>query len=68
MRHIHERMVNDMGWWPNMNRVIAYSILRNEDTYVLRLSKSARWENGVKVEGRSCSRLGGISLDGGTTW
>jgi hypothetical protein len=28
MRHIHERMVNDMNWWPNMNRVIAYSISR----------------------------------------
>ena len=41
------------------------SILRDkaEDGYVLRLSKSARWEKGVKVEGRSCSRLGETSPD-----
>lgn len=35
--------------------------------YVLRLSKSARRANGLKVEGRSCSRLGGASPDASAT-
>ena len=39
-----------------------------EVVYVFRLSISVRWENGVKVDGRSCSRLGDISLGGDVTW